>query len=164
MIYLHPKTTALQFTIKNQMDINRDAIRPDGEIRFTLERMGCNSNCIIDDFEVTDEFPLVTVDLSMLELSRGYYKGYLTIGCEKTCDAKFFVGQNLCFDTARIEGCNNLGVNNCQVKTSNPCSACGNVTYRTYQILSVDDQLGIKFLAVDQCIDVPTCEVYACQD
>jgi len=164
MIYLPPQTTALQFSIKNSLDINRPPVKPEGNIKFTLERKGCSQSCVLDQFEITDEFPLVTVDISGVALGRGYYEGYLTIGCEETCRTKFFIGQNLCFDVARTEGCNNLGVDNCQVKTCNPCNTCGSATYRTYQILSVDENKGITFLAVDQCVDVPTCEVCSCQD
>ncbi len=157
MIHLPPHTSAIQLTVRNSAQPDCPPVRFPGEIKFTLERKGCNRGCDIDNFLITEGWPNITVRLAhcATDIARGYYSGYLTIGCEETCRMNFFVGQNLCFNAAPECGDNLIGGKTCEV-----CEPCrdGKVIQRTYRIIEASNQ-GVTLLADDQCIEIPECEV-----
>lgn len=92
---LDTNTIEMRFRIR---DVWRPGTAPPipEEVGFTLSRRGCS-------IRPAREFPTciqgedVVVSLDELDtLSRGYYEGTLTLGCDNECQYLFMVGYNLC--------------------------------------------------------------------
>lgn len=101
MINLDPTIKGLSFTVKHAQTRIDTPIRYAGLLEYHIRRKGCQGEPELKFSCIDEKWPDVTVlfDQRAYKLERGYYEGFLKIGCDETCKQSFFVGHFFCMES-----------------------------------------------------------------